>query len=174
MSATAWEITSFLHFKQKIKYHHGLVQISRTVQCYPAGWRWRGGVVSCVTSPFPLHPLLKVALCPWGHPEHPRLGGKGTRRKTQSWTLHIAANLQGQAAGLMLLKAAAESTSAHGSLCPARVQSGALQNQPHSLRSCWAARGGGKDSGMVRGEGVAEWEAACVPSAHHCTSLFGP
>lgn len=139
MSATAWEITSFLHFKQKIKYHHGLVQISRTVQCYPAGWRWRGGVMSSATSPFPLHPLLKVALCPWGHLEHPRLGGKGTRRKTQSWTLHIAANLQGQAAGLMLLKAAAESTSAHGSLRPARVQSRALQNQPHSLRSYWAA-----------------------------------
>ena len=28
--------------------------------------------------------------------------------------------------------------------------------------------------GTVQGEGVAEWEAACVPSTQHCSSLFSP
>lgn len=143
------------------------MQISRTVQCYPAGWRccpaawrWRG-VMSSVTSTFPLHTLLKVALCPWGHLEHQRLGGKRARRKTQSWPLHTGANPQVKATGLTLLKAAAESTRVHGSLCRVRVQPRPPQNRPCSLWSCWAATGDSVDSGDGAG-GRCSWVGICL------------
>lgn len=147
MSATAWEITSFFHFKRKITYPHSLVQISRTVQCYPAEWRWR--VMSSVTSPFRLHTQLAEKLCLWGHPEHLRLSGKRDRRKTQSWPHHCQSTGESSR-----INASESGRRKHESLWQPPLDQNTAQDTWISLLSMQtfeAATGSGVDSGSCAG-----------------------